>query len=289
MDTSTQFFLFGTPIAMSPSPTLHNTGFKFHNLPYNYSLCDTGDIGDVVAKLKLPSTAGGSVTIPHKQAILPHVDLLSPSAQAIGAVNTVIKTEDNKLFGDNTDWIAIRNLTKLRVSSAFPGKELSQLKGLIVGAGGTAYAACCAIQQLGMPFTVWNRTLEKAEELSKKFGGTAISDLSQLPKLSVDVVIGTVPPTAKFELPENLLKPNLVVIELVYSPRYTPLVKQAKDHKCVVVEGSELLFEQGIAQFEIFTKHKAPKKEIAHAMVYNHNNGALTTDTPTTFAELLAE
>jgi len=79
------------------------------------------------------------------------------------------------------------------------------------------------------------------------------------------------------------------VIELVYSPRYTPLVKQAKDHKYVVVEGSELLFEQGIAQFEIFTKHKAPKKEIAHAIVYNHNNGALTTDTPTTFAELLAE
>jgi len=188
------------------------------------------------------------------------------------------------LCGDNTDWIAVRNLTLHRL----PSSQCTSLTGLVIGAGGTAYAACYALSQIRIPFLVWNRTFEKAAELAKKFGGSPISDLSKLERHSIDVVIGTVPPSAKIELPVSLLKPNLLVIELVYNPRYTTLVKQAKEHKCVIVEGSEILFEQGIAQFEIFTKQKPPKKDIAHAMVYVHNNGALEKDTPATFSEILS-
>jgi pentafunctional AROM polypeptide len=86
-----EFFLFGSPIQHSLSPLLHNTGFRFHNLDKTYSLCDTTEIDQVVSVLHKSTTAGGSVTIPHKQAIMPHVDFLSDAARSIDAVNTIWK------------------------------------------------------------------------------------------------------------------------------------------------------------------------------------------------------
>jgi pentafunctional AROM polypeptide len=90
-DQRTHFYLFGSPIKQSLSPTLHNTGFRFHNLPYDYSLHETEDFASVKAKICDPTTAGGSVTIPHKQSVMSVVDKLSNAAKAIGAVNTIYK------------------------------------------------------------------------------------------------------------------------------------------------------------------------------------------------------
>lgn len=88
-----EYFLFGSPIQQSLSPLLHNTGFKHFGLSKIYSLCDTTDIAKVVEVINSPKTKGGSVTIPHKQAVLEHVDFLSAAAQEIGAVNTVWKVQ----------------------------------------------------------------------------------------------------------------------------------------------------------------------------------------------------
>lgn len=87
------YYLFGHPIQNSPSPLLHNTGFRHYKLSNikKYSLCETLEIKDVVQCLQHPDTFGGSVTIPHKQTIIPFLDKLSPGAKAIGAVNTVFK------------------------------------------------------------------------------------------------------------------------------------------------------------------------------------------------------
>lgn len=88
---------------------------------------------------------------------------------------------------------------------------------------------------------------------------------------------------------ESLDNPKLIhsVVELVYHPRHTALVKQAYAHNCIIVEGSEILFVQGIKQFEIWTGLAPPQKEMAHAFVYNHNNGLLKEDTPYTFCKIL--
>jgi len=284
--------LFGSPISKSPSPVLHNTGFEYYNLPYLYRLCETLDINEVVKTIKSENTLGGSVTIPHKQAIIPFLDDLSVAASEIGAVNTVYKIERDgktKVVGDNTDWIAIHTLAKKRLAQSHPKKEPTQLCGLVIGAGGTAHAACYALSKLGIPFYIWNRTIEKAEELSKKFRGKPCSRLEDLPAKSVDIVIGTVPPTSQFVLPDHLFKDNLVVVELVYFPRETMLIKQAIEKGCLIVEGSEILFEQGLKQFEIFSKKEVPKREMAHALVHKHNGGALAQETPLTFRELLSK
>ncbi|KAL6059544.1 3-dehydroquinate dehydratase (3-dehydroquinase) [Balamuthia mandrillaris] len=316
MTTKKEFYLYGSPISHSPSPLLHNAGFQALSLPYRYSLCETTDIEKVVERLREPNTAGGSVTIPHKQTIMPFLDEISDSAARIGAVNTVVKAEDGRLLGDNTDWLAIHDavLSKLTHLAASPGSrlELKGKKGLVIGAGGTAHAACYALSQLGLDLYVYNRTLDKAQRLVQRFGGVqALSNLDELLFASpegkeqqgqsmVEVVIGTVPPTAGFELPEAILQRTRVVVELVYHPRRTPLIQQALKQKengvrIEVVEGIELLLLQGLCQFRIWTEGKGKQAEeeeerqerakrvIVQRMLKEYRGGELLENPPSTF------
>jgi len=109
LEPLSQYFLFGSPIQHSLSPLLHNTGFQFHALPLTYSLCDTTDINVVKQTLELPSTAGGSVTIPHKQAVMDFIPNLSQSARQIGAVNTVFKVRKIHIYIVRKNQLAKQN------------------------------------------------------------------------------------------------------------------------------------------------------------------------------------
>ena len=256
-----KFYLYGHNIQYSKSPLIHNTSFEYHHLPFDYHLCDTPSIEAVVQSMRDPNTFGGSVTIPHKQHVLPHLDQLSESAAAIGAVNTVWKV-DGKLHGDNTDWVGMYNLIRHHLVSHAHHKKLV---GLVVGAGGTANAACYTLQKLGAEILIYNRTHDKAAQLAERFHAKAIPTLHDLK--SVDIVIGTVPSSANFELPSVLLSKNLIVVELAYSPRETVLVKQARSVKCVTIEGIEILVEQGLAAFRIWTGKQAPRRKIIEQLM----------------------
>src|SRR6266478_4501436 len=145
-----RFYIFGKPVASSMSPTLHNTGFHLLGLPHSYGLIETDTIDtDVRLTLKLADFGGASVTIPLKRDIIAHLDVLTPEAEAIGAVNTVIPTTNADghriLLGDNTDWIGIRNLVRARLPRSVQKIESS----LVIGAGGTARAAIYALHALG--------------------------------------------------------------------------------------------------------------------------------------------
>ena len=119
MADGSQFYLYGSPIGNSPSPLLHNTGFETLGIAdqHRYQLCDTKDVKQVVVSLRDRRTGGGSVTMPHKQTVIPFLDQISPGARAIGAVNTVSKDPAGRLLGDNTDWLAIHQLTKQRLAA----------------------------------------------------------------------------------------------------------------------------------------------------------------------------
>ena len=91
-----KFYIFGHPVGMSPSPEIHNAGFETNGFKHRYERCDTESADDVLAKLKDPTTGGGSVTIPHKEAVLPFMDELSEAAKKIGAVNTITKLADGR-------------------------------------------------------------------------------------------------------------------------------------------------------------------------------------------------
>lgn len=210
------FFLFGSPISASPSPDMHNAGFRVAGLPHEFFLCEGEDTAVMKEALARPDFGGASVTIPHKQNVQPFLDEVSENAEKIGAVNTVIVVTDpetgaRRLRGDNTDWLGILRPVKARLEAS--GWE--QGKGgvaLVVGAGGAAMGAAFAMQQLGLEVVVYNRTPSKAEELAGRFGGAAVSALDAetvkgaFGSAALEVVVSTIPAASEFTLPDYLLE-----------------------------------------------------------------------------------
>lgn len=277
-----RFFLFGTPISHSMSPTLHNTGFNLLGLPHIYNLLETPTVGEEIrATITAPDFGGASVTIPHKLAIIPLLDKLSPAAGLIGAVNTIVpiySSPDAKtpiLYGDNTDWIGVRGC----ISSRIPTGGIHS--ALVIGAGGTARAAIFALRDLGAKHIyVYNRTQEKAEQLAHIFDMEVLEKLGEWPegRVAPNVIVSTVPATETtttssddsryLHLTDNLFDYRdgpAVVIDMAYKPRDTPLLLLAKAtaKNWVAVPGVDALLEQGYGQFEMWTGRRCPKAAVS--------------------------
>ncbi|KAJ1917408.1 3-dehydroquinate dehydratase (3-dehydroquinase) [Mycoemilia scoparia] len=296
-----QFYLFGTPIQASPSPVMHNAAFKATGLPHIYSLLESQTVEPLKDVITDPNFGGASVTIPHKQEIIPLLDELTPAGQRIGAINTIIpvrgsESDENskfKLLGDNTDYLGIVNSIK-RVLEANPTNEQPQLRrqldvGLVIGAGGTTRAALYALHTLRVPTVyIFNRTFSKAQDLAKEFGDlfenlTAISSLDDLSQQSLwtsskaNVVIGTVPASAiEFSFPEFIFKSSSsegasnsisIALDMAYKPRWTPLLETADRNGWATIPGVQVLIDQGVEQFKRWTKLNHPPYQIIHNAV----------------------
>jgi len=265
-----KFYLFGTPIKQSLSPAMHNGAYKALLLPHEYGLAETEDCSSYSTLLADPTFGGASVTIPHKESIMPMLDEISGAAKIIGAVNTIVIDENGKKIGYNTDWLGMTRpiLRQLRKKSI----DLNTKKGigLVAGAGGTAKAACYTINELGLELYITNRSPEKGKELAKSFGGKFIP-LTELDTLidamKLEVVISTVPASASFTLPSKLLSNRPVILDVVYKPARTGLIDQAINNNCPFIQGATMLLEQGMEQFELWNKRRAPK-EIMDAAVF---------------------
>lgn len=276
-----KFYLFGTPISQSMSPTLHNSGFKALGLPHAYELKETGSVdADVESILASPDFGGASVTIPLKLDILPLLDTVSPEAQAIGAVNTIIARQrydgSRELYGDNTDWIGIAQCVRYNLGEKLPRNS----KALVIGGGGTSRAALYALHVLGVStIYLFNRTQSTAETLVSQFPTefniTIISAVDEFPNGPPTVVISTVPAGAlslepsgdQIVVTSRILSANEggVVVDMAYRPVQTPLVVLAqsiKDAQWRTVQGVGVLLEQGYRQFEAWTDMRAPQSTI---------------------------
>ncbi|KAI8147274.1 EPSP synthase-domain-containing protein [Fennellomyces sp. T-0311] len=266
-----KFWLIGTPIRHSMSPTLHNTGFKALGLPHHYDLleCHMVEYAED-ALLKDPDFGGASVTIPHKVNIIKYLDRVNDSAKIIGAINTVfVRYEQNedgtmqrKLIGENTDYLGImRRVQPLMLDPTKPPEE-----GLVLGSGGTARAALYALHSMGTKkIYLWNRTTSKAHELQKAFASLCdITVLESLDtKIEPGVIVSTVPAESGLELPSHIFGGiKGIICDMAYKPRRTKLLLQAVQHGWSCVEGIEVLIEQGLAQFEIWTGKHAPAQRI---------------------------
>lgn len=284
-----KFYLFGTPISQSMSPTLHNSGFKALGLPHTYELMDTGSVGaEVKTILTSPDFGGASVTIPLKLDIISLLDTISSEAQIIGAVNTIIARhrEDGsrELYGDNTDWIGIAQCVRYNLGEKLPRNSIA----LVIGAGGTSRAALYALHVLGVStIYLFNRTRSSAEKLVSQFPAdyniTIISALDQFTNGLPTVIISTVPSNAlSLEQSEDHIvlsrgilsaKKGGVVIDMAYQSGLTPLIELAQSVKeegqWQTVQGVGVLLEQGYRQFEAWTDMRAPQSAIRR-MVHKH-------------------
>lgn len=286
-----RYFLFGNPITSSPSPTLHNksfeiidgtscpiddksdvpsevfialvdktlasldiTSFTKQNLfKRRYYLCQSVDERILKHFVSHPRFAGGSVTIPFKETVLPLIQDSSISVKRIQAVNTLKKTKT--LFGDNTDWLGIYQVLQSKLSNV-TGKI-----ALIIGAGGTSYAAAfCLKIELKMDVYIYNRTVEKAQSVANRFNlkvCNALQDLSD-----VCVIVSTIPASANFKVPDNIFKETPVVLDAAYKPKHTTLLKQAAEFKCKLCFGVEMLIEQGIEQQRVWNSRSDDQSEL---------------------------
>ena len=292
--TSKRYAILGHNIAYSVSPQMQGAAFAAARLPHQYGRADVETVEEFVESdfFKDAAFGGCSVTIPHKQSIIPYVDVMSDAASTIGSVNTLVVEEivdEDKdtfkrvIYGDNTDWKGIFNPLERKIGVR-DGDGHSDAYALILGGGGTARAAAYAATKLGLNRIYYNRTPAKAQDLSETFGGIVVTSLDEgstsddevkslgdvLPEgASIEVVISTLPAAAEFVMPEWLLEKKPVVFDVNYKPYYTKLLTQCEEAGIQVVRGSEMLWEQGVGQFEAWTKRTAPYAVMKSVVLQN--------------------
>jgi shikimate dehydrogenase len=211
---------------------------------------------------------GLSVSLPYKERILPFLDEASDDVEKIGACNTVLKNEDGKLSGFNTDWIgAVEALEEV-------GVEISGKKVIILGAGGAARAICYGLLQEGADVVVLNRDLDEARGIADDFG-VEIGLLDPIEGRDCDVLIQatSVWLTAGLDVkivPDSFVQKlgerGGVVMDIVYKPLITPLLKIADEAGCKIVTGEKMLLNQALKQYEIWTGQDAPAEVMKNAL-----------------------
>lgn len=288
-----RYVILGHNISYSVSPQMQGAAFAAARLPHQYGRADVETVEEFIESdfFKDGAFGGCSVTIPHKQSIIPYVDVMSDAASIIGSVNTLVATDETRddavqrvIYGDNTDWKGIFNPLERKIGVRIE-EENSLEYALILGGGGTARAAAYAATKLGLKRIYYNRTREKAQDLANSFGGDVVNSLYKesikndeeanilgnvLPEgASIKVVISTLPAGAEFVLPEWILENKPVIFDVNYKPYFTKLIMQSEESGCQVVRGSEMLWEQGVGQFEAWTQRTAPYAVMKNVVLQN--------------------
>ncbi|KAL2830281.1 hypothetical protein BDW59DRAFT_158610 [Aspergillus cavernicola] len=190
------FYIFGSGISFSISPTIHNTAFHYHNLPYAYSIRESPSIDDVRHLIASTKFGAASVTLPHKLQAHKICTSQTETARAIGAINTLTVQStgiERRIIGDNTDWTGLHAIiTTYSVQTAHQPSA-----GLVIGAGGASRAAVFAMHKSGVrDIYLVNRTSRTAEKVRDDFQAlfevTVVPELADLPR-APEVIISTVP------------------------------------------------------------------------------------------------
>jgi shikimate dehydrogenase len=250
--------VIGDPVEHSLSPQMHNAGYEALNIDdqfvYIASHVDVKNIENFIKGTRAMQIHGVSCTIPHKIAVMPYLDEIEDIAKIIGAVNTIVNV-NGKLIGYNTDWLGI--LLPLEKLTTLQNKTVA-----LIGAGGAARAAAFAVTKAGAKLTIYNRTVEKAKDLAKEFNGESHSLDEIRNAQSADIIINTTPIGLKQKqetpFPKKYISSNQVVFDAVYDIQETQLIKETKEQGAKYISGIEMLFNQGFAQFKLFTGFDAP-------------------------------
>lgn len=184
-----RFGIFGHGVFSSLSPAMQGAAFRYSAMPHTYQAFDSPSLQNLSLLVKTANFGGASITSPFKQEIIPLIDFLSPDAQAIGAVNTVIPLRNIgddalldrtsrgpvvALYGENTDWIGIHTMVRRNLSPVNAVKP--RTSALILGAGGMAHATVYSLIRLGVQnIWIWNRTLAHAKTLAARYNGKRFS------------------------------------------------------------------------------------------------------------------
>jgi 3-dehydroquinate dehydratase / shikimate dehydrogenase len=264
LNRQTQVFgVIGDPIAHTLSPLLHNTGFVSRKINAVYLPFLVEDLRDFLKAAPEFGLRGFSVTLPHKQSILRHLQDCDALSAEIGAVNTVMVRRDGSLYGCNTDYVGVLGALKEKL-------RLAKSSVLVLGAGGSARAAVFALTRAGAAVAVCARRNEAARELARAAGAEVVPRRA-LKTEHFDAILNTTPVGMHPDTGVSPLEPSelhcRIVMDLIYRPERTQLLKLAARKRIVTVSGVEMFVAQGIAQWELWMKRRAPEKAMRRAVL----------------------
>ncbi len=246
--------VIGQPVAHSLSPMMFNAAFAASGYNAHFSAFAVDDLGAAIAGIRALGIAGASVTLPHKTEVIKYLDWVDEEALEIAAVNTIVNRQ-GRLCGYNTDVAGAMNALLSKTG-------LSGRRVLILGAGGAARALVYGAVKAGAQVAVANRTPERGQALASEFGARFLTrsewaDFS--PEILVNTTsVGMTPEIDSMPLPETFLTPVMVVMDIVYNPLQTRLLKVAEKCGAQTIAGLEMFVGQGVLQFELWTGKKAP-------------------------------
>ncbi len=263
IDPATRVYgVAGDPVAHSLSPAIMNAAMRRENVNGVYVALHAKTLKDLLACVKDIPIHGLSITMPYKQSIISHLDNTDSHTTKIGACNTVVRAQDGKLYGFNTDAAGVVRPLEQRIT-------IEGSKVLILGAGGAARAAVFGLKERGAEVYILNRHIEKAKKLARQAKARTVKR-TDLKKLAFDVIINATPVgmgnTRESPLNAEETKAKYV-FDMVYDPAETRLMKLAKERGAEVIPGIEMFVHQAARQFEIWTGKPAPWDEMLRVVM----------------------
>lgn len=245
--------IVGNPVRHSLSPVIHNLGFQRLGWDAVYLAFEVDDLRAAIHGIRGLGIRGASVTIPFKTEVVPFLDEVEGMAEKIGAVNTIVN-EGGRLIGYNTDgWGAIQALEERVV--------LKGRKAVLLGAGGAARAIGYGLKEKGSEIVISNRSSDRGKKLAKELD-CPFKPFASIDGLDADILInatssGMHPNGEKSPLRKECLRGGMTVMDIVYRPLRTKLLREAEERGCQIIDGLEMLAYQGARQLEIWTGVKA--------------------------------
>jgi shikimate dehydrogenase len=269
VDGSVELFgIIGNPVRHSLSPVMQNAAFASLGMNRIYVPMSVADPAQAVPGLRALGFQGVSVTVPHKEAVIPFLDAVDPVAAQIGAVNTLLLRQDSagkvRIQGYNTDWLgANAALTAAKVS-------LQGSRVLVAGAGGAAKAVAFGLKQAGANVLITNRSAVPGQTLAAWLNCEFVP-LQEADRQTGDIFINTTSVGMEPDLDGCVIPPAMLpnfsaVMDIVYAPLETRLLREAKAAGCTTIDGLAMLLHQGAEQFRIWTGQPAPEAVMRAAL-----------------------
>jgi shikimate dehydrogenase len=260
--------LFGQPVAENPTQFMHERAFEALDLNWRYLTLEVppANLPDALRGMRAMGFAGANCTIPHKIAVIPHLDAVTDTARKIGAVNTIVRRPDRSLLGENTDGKGfIRSVREV-------GLDLTGVRAVVLGAGGAARAIAVELAEAGAgSVRIVNRTPERGAELAahvREVTGieTAFDPWEGAYRVPADVQLLVnaasiaLHPNVNDRVPVDYdtLRPGMVVSDVIPNPPDTPFLRLAREAGATTLDGLGMLVYQGAIAFKMWTGEDAP-------------------------------
>jgi shikimate dehydrogenase len=254
--------VLGNPIQHSLSPVMHNAAFEASGVNALYVAFESSDLKGSIDGMRALGIYGMSVTIPFKTSVIPHLDALEPLAERIGAVNTIVN-KHGRLKGYNTDGLGAMKALQAKMN-------LEGQRCVLVGAGGAARGIGFMAREMGMELVIVNRSADR---------GLALADFLECPFVPLDRIreiraniliqttpVGMFPHEDASPLPDDVFQKEMLVMDAIYNPIETHLLKTARARGCATISGLEMFIHQGAEQFRLWTGI-TPPMDVMRAVV----------------------